>query len=280
MLSRVRKVLLFCLAILALSILVGACGVTNGIVDPHPASSWTPTLDAADVALLQQTFPGFLPPLIAPGTDVCTASQLLPANYSPAEFFGAVAPQPLQTTPLGISVQTNGYDSSQVPTLLPPQVTYFDCMGNQLQADLSILSWSPLNLVQAKMNVPQTPNAVTADVNLQEARVNLVEIDDIFRLVQSQLAILFPQIAQINPSNCEVVIEPTIFYVQNSTQGSSWAGGMTESLGNGRYRIHVMEFSMNQPVSGQVIVTNWKDYLVFESMNFYLESIGRPDLTF
>lgn len=180
----------------------------------------------------------------------------------------------MKPTPGGIMVETNGFDSPGMVSPLLFQGTYFDCAGNPFTYSLSAVSWSPLNLYQSQDGIQQTAGAATETVDLTEGRVSLTEIDSTLHFVQQQLAIAIPAVANVDEHNVEIVIEPTLFYVTNTSNGNVWAGGMTENLGGGKFRIHVAMFYMHQPVNGVQNVINWKDDLVFEAMNFYLESVN------
>lgn len=262
-----------------LPVTLSSCAVT-GIVFPKPGPSWTPTLSPADIAVVRQAFPLFLPAYIAPGFSPCNESSLLPSNFAPAEFFGLPSPQGMKPTLMGLMVESNGYDSLSTPPELPSSVTYFDCSGNPVQVFLSSVSWAPLNLIQQKLGMPQTSGAATIDIDLREARVSFEEIDALFQFVQQQLSIALPQVASVDPRNCSIIIQPTMFYVMGSQDGNTWAGGVTQDAGDGKYLVRVLEYHMNQKAGNVLIVSNWKKYLLFESMNYYLEAIGRPDLAF
>ena len=83
-----------------------------------------------------------------------------------------------------------------------------------------------------------------------------------------------PAVASVEPRRCEVVIEPTIMYVQGSNFGDVWAGGMTVPSGTGTFRIHVVLFY----ITGDRRVTDWREFLVSEAINCYVLAVGRSDL--
>jgi hypothetical protein len=254
---------------------VGSCGYSgSGVVAPQVGSNWSPTISGADLAIVQQVFPLYLPTMVSPGTSLCGSGPFLPTNVSPSSFFGAGQSEDMKPTPGGIMVQTNGFDSPNVATPLPSEGTYFDCSDQPFIFNLDVVSPSPLNLYQAQDGIAQTPGAAAESVDLNEGTVSLAEIDSTLQFVKQQLAIALPAVAGVDEHNVEIVIEPTIFYVTDTNFGNTWAGGMTQSLGGGKYRIHVVVFFMYQPVNGNYTVANWKDYLIFEAMNFYLESVG------
>lgn len=180
----------------------------------------------------------------------------------------------MRPTPNGILVETNGFDSPDMVSPIPPQGTYFDCGDSPFGYAANSPSWSPLNLYQSQIGGEQTAGADTETIDVAEGRVSLSEIDSTLQFVQQQLAIALPAVAKVDEHNVDIVIEPTIFYVTDTNFGDTWAGGMTEDLGGGKYRIHVQVFYISQAVNGVYTATNWRDYLVFEAMNFYLESVG------
>lgn len=254
---------------------ISACGYSSSdVVAPKVQSNWVPTISEVNLPIVQQFFPLFEPTRVSPGTSLCGSGPFTPANVAPGSFLGAAQSQGMKATPNGVMVETNGFDSSNLPAPLLSQGTYFDCADNPFTYILDPVSELPLNLYQSQSGIPQTPGAAAESIDLREGGVSLSEIDDTLQFVQQQLAIVLPAVASVDEHNVEVVIEPTIFYVTDTNFGNSWAGGMTESLGGGKYRIHVVVFFMHQPVNGEYTITNWREYLVFEAMNFYLESVG------
>jgi hypothetical protein len=250
----------------------------QGIIWPHPGPDWKPILSQSQIEIVRQTLPNFGPEVFAPGTDPTKENALTPFNFSPALFFGAPVPQGMRPTPLGIQVETNGYDGAPQPVVLPSQGTYFDRRLTPHQFTLPIIQRSPLNVLQGRMGLPLTPNAPVLSVNLTEGRVDLTEIDSAMLFIRDQLATLLPAVAGVDPRNYEIVIEPTIFYVAGTTIGNTWVGGLTEPLGGGRYRSDVLAFYMVFHLDGSTTMANWKDFLEDEAINFYVLSVGRNDL--
>lgn len=254
---------------------VGGCAVTRGIVPSQTGTDWKPALSNTEITTVQQTFPSFAPELFAPQTSVTNSnSNLSPSNFSPAKFFGPSSLQGFKPTPLGISLETNGYDGPQMPLHFPANGTYFDRLGNPLQFNLGTVTRSPENILEGYMGVPQKSGAPVMTIDLSMGKVDPVFIDQFMLTLRDQLAIALPAIANVDPANCEIIIEPTIFYVNGGNFSPGYAGGLTESLGNNRYRIHVQAFYMTSPQN----VSNWADYLIDEGLNFYVKSVGRDDL--
>lgn len=258
----------------SLGTLIG-CGLISGghgsgIVWPHPGPDWHPIFSAQEVATVRQTFPLYQPSLIAPGTPL-DSSQFTPDNFAPAMFFGPPNPRGLVPTPSGIQLETNGYDEV-VPPTLPASGTYFHLDGSQYTFTLQPITRSPLNILQGYMGVAQTQNAPTVTIDLTKTKVDPTYLDTLMLTLRSQYAMALPAIANVDPRNAEIVIEPTIFFVEGSDFGNTWAGGLTESLGGGRYRIHLVVFYIAD------LNFNWADFLIDEALNFYVISAGRPDL--
>lgn len=124
------------------------------------------------------------------------------------------------------------------------------------------------------MNVGPTPGALRIEVDRRESRLDLNEVDRIMYDVRDAVATRLPQVANVDPRNAQIVLEPTIFYVRGSNFGDTWAGGATTPLGNNAYRIRVLFFYINS----QRRVMDWREFLIHEAINFYVMSVGRPDL--
>jgi hypothetical protein len=56
--------------------------------------------------------------------------------------------------------------------------------------------------------------------------------------------------------------------------GDTWAVGLTETIPGGKYRITVAVFYVN----GNRVQNDWRKALIDEAINFFVLSIGRPDL--
>lgn len=265
-----------CLAGLCASFVVLAgcallAGHDSSIVQPQPGPDWQPILSAEQIAAVRQLFPLYQPALIAPGTPR-DFSMLSAGNFAPEMFFGPANPQGFRATPAGIQLETNGYDQA-IPLTLPTGGTYYDINGSAYTFKLAGITRSPLNILQGYMGIAQTPNAPTITIDPTGTRVDPGYVDTLMFTLRSQYAMALPDIANVNPQNTEIIIEPTIFYVGGSGSGGSWAGGLTEPLGDGRYRIHLQLFYITKAE-----VNNWSDFLIDEALNFYVLSVGRPDL--
>jgi hypothetical protein len=243
---------------------------------PGPSGPLNPVMTSQQVATVRQTFPFFQPEEFTPGVNPSNPVKFTPNDFEPAQFFGPAQPQGMTPTPSGILLETNGYDLPDQPLLLGTTGTYFDRVSGQpYQFSLGKIVRSPLNILEERMGVPDTPDAPTISIDLRNDRIDPAYVDNLLFTIRSQLAIAFPQIMDVDPRNCEVVIEPSVFYVHGSNYGNTWAGGLTEYLGGGRYRIHLEVFYIS---GGTRLITNWADYMVDEATNFYVASIGRPDL--
>jgi hypothetical protein len=224
------------------------------------------------VAVVRETFPKFEPEQFPQGQ--VSAGTITPQNFSPAQFWGPARPQGMRLTPRGILVETNGFDLEDMTDMLPPSGVYFDRQANQYNVDLNTVFLSALTDLENRMQLPLTPNPPFIRVNHREARVDLLELESILYQVRDALSLRLPEVSGVDPGRLEIIIEPSIFYVRNSNFGDTWAGGLIQPLSGGRYRIHLMLFYIN----GQRHVSDWRVYLVSEAINFYVLSIGRPDL--
>lgn len=271
---------------IALAVASSGCGLAGG-GDPSSGSgdlstchSCSPILTPQEVADVRQTFAKFQPEEFAGGVSPTVPAQdLIPFDFAPAQFFGPpTQTADVETTPLGISVRANGYDTASYPDELAPKGIYFNWSQQPNLFTLSVANRSPLNELEGRMGLPLTPGAPTVDIDLRKGRVDLSRIDQDMSFIQGQLAEVLPDISQVDPTNAQIVIEPTIFYVQNSNFGDTWAGGETEPLGGNKYQIHLADFYIRFDSQGNMIIVNWEDYLVDEAINFYVMSIGRGDL--
>ena len=257
------------------SILLHSCAAGQGrMVDASPSSDWAPILTSQQIARVQESFPQFQPETFKPFTDVTNPDSFTPEDFSPALFFGKPIPSAVVQTPKGISVQTNGFDNNHGIKLLPATGTYFDRNGTPYTFELGIISRSPQNILERYMGRPQTPNAPTVEIDLRMGSVDLAYLEQLMYELRDQLSSALPDIAQVDPANCSNVIEPSILYATNTDYGESYARGLTESLGENRYRLHVLAFYMSVSSSP----ADWADYLVDEGLNCYVLSVGRPDL--
>jgi hypothetical protein len=248
-----------------------ACTLGAHIVWAHPGADWSPVLTPAQISIVRNTFPAFVPDLFAPGTSPYGSAN--PGNFAPAQFLGPPNPQGFRSTPGGILIETNGYDQPDIPVLLPSSGTYFDLHGNEFEFQLSAISRSPQNILENYMGLPITADAPTVPINLRTARVGFDFVDEFMSALQSQLANALPAIRNVDPTSCEIVIEPSVMYV-SSPGGGGYAGGVTESVGHGRYRSHVAAMVLTSPQG----IANWNDYLVDEGLNCFVSAAGRPDL--
>jgi hypothetical protein len=263
------------LCFLLSSVLLHSCAAGQGrIVDASPSSDWAPILTSQQIAQVQESFSQFQPELFKPFTDVTNPDSFTPEDFSPALFFGKPIPSTVVQTPKGISVQTNGFHNNHGIKLLPATGTYFDRNGTPYTFELGIISRSPQNILERYMGRPLTPNAPTVEIDLRMGSVDLAYLEQLMYELRDQLSSALPDIAKVDPANCSIVIEPSIFYATNTNYGDSYAGGLTESLGGNRYRLHVLAFYM----SASSAPANWADYLVDEGLNCYVLSVGRRDL--
>lgn len=256
----------------------GSTSATQGTVDRPACLDCAPILSSQEVAVVRETFPGFEPEEFGPGTNPVT-SALVPSNFVPADFFGAPDSGSVEYTPVfNIPVTTNGYDGVSGPADVPDQVFYFTRGLTERKIPLGTVYRSPLNLLEQRMGVTLTPDAQTVAIDLRERRVSLSRIDQDMSFIRDQLAIRLPAVANVDPANVHVVIEPSIFYAYGTNDGDIWAGGLTTPLGSGHYLIQLADYYITFDSRGNPIVTNWEDYLVDEAVNFYVLSIGRNDL--
>jgi hypothetical protein len=251
---------------------------SQGTVDRPACTGCAPLLTAQQVAVVRQTFPDFQPDEFSPGTSP-SASTLVPANFVPAEFFGPPNPASAERTPqLNISVLTNGYDAALYPAQVGPAGTYFTGALTAQQFTLGTIYRSPLDLLQQRMGLPQTHDAPTVAINLSDGRVDLSKIDQDMIFIRDQESQVLPAIANVNPANAKIVIEPTIFYAYGTNDGDIWVGGLTSQQPDGSYVIQLARFYITFDSQGHIIISNWEDFLVDEATNFYVLSIGRSDL--
>jgi hypothetical protein len=192
----------------------------------------------------------------------------------PALFLGGLVSAESVRTPLGLQVAPNGFDLSDQPMLLPSDGPYFDRQLNQYSFTLGTVDLIPLHNLEGRMHVPLTPNPPILTVDRRRLRIDPNEIDRIMFTVRDSVAMRFPQAMNVDLSRCDIIIEPTIFYITGTNFGNTWAGGAIEELGNGRYRIRVSVFYIN----GQRRVADWREFLVHEAINFLVLAIGRADL--
>jgi len=171
-------------------------------------------------------------------------------------------------------LETNGFDQATQSGLMPPQGTYFDRQGNSFTFELAAIVLDPLSDLESRMGYAPTFAGPKISVDQRQARLDAAEVDTILSGVQKAVAVYFPDAANVAPQLAEIVIAPSIFYVRGSNLGDTWAGGLTESLGSGRYRLTVVVFY----IDGQRRVVQWSQYLAGEAINFYVLSVGRPDL--
>jgi hypothetical protein len=266
-----QRLFLFYATAFLVGVLIAGCGLVEQIVQPKVGADWSPLLSTADIGEVQATFPQFVPDLFAPGYSI--GDNLSPSNFAPAEFFGPPNSQGFQPTAMGILVETNGYDGEKTPAHFPVTGTYFDLNGNPFQFALTTFSRSPQNILERYMGVPLTPNAPTILIDLSTGRVTATYIDEFMVTLQAQLANALPAIQKVDITSCQIKIEPSLLYVSNGGS-SGYAGGVTESLGGGKYLSHIAAMEMNSPQD----IANWPDYLVDEGLNCLVAAAGRPDL--
>ncbi len=238
------------------------------------AQNASPLLSAQQIATVRETLPHFKPEQFAPGLNPLDAASFAPGNFMPAFFLGDPQSSGFVTTPLGLPVDLRGFDLPDQPMLIPSDGTYFDRQLNKYSFTLGAVDLVPLHNLESRMQLPLTLNPPTLTVDRRGARIDPNEIDRIMFAVKDSVAMRFPQAMNVDLSRCEIIIEPTIFYVTGTNFGNTWAGGAIHELGNGRYRIRVVVFYIN----GQRRVADWREFLVHEAINFLVLAIGRADL--
>ena len=264
----------FFLLFTTLSALTSCAGNSDPAQQAQALHSLQPILSAAQVAEVHSTFPNFSPELFDPSINPMDANSLVPATFSPAYFFGPATAGTYSRTTLGLNLNLNGFDSPNQPMYLPSNGIYFDRQGNSFPISLGPFTLVPLNDLEARLNVPLSPNAPVLNLDRRRARIDPAEIDQIMLTVRNSVATKLPAVMGVNFDSCDITIEPAIFYVSATNFGNIWAGGTTERLGNGRYRIRVEVFYIN----GQQRIADWREFLVHEAINFFVLSVGRDDL--
>lgn len=274
---RIKPAVLVRVLIVLLSMEGASCGgaaeIPGTSASSALSSNFQPLLSPQQIEIVRQTFPRFQPEYFRDG-KIPVQQSPNPSDYSPAQFYGQLTRTESRTTPYGITYEAYGLDEPSQISILPDSGTYFDRSGNPYSFTLGMASRAPLNVIEERLGRPLTPNAPVVMFDRRHARVDAAEIDRILLEVQTSLMIALPAVATVDPRRCEVVILPTIFYVGNSNFGSTWAGGVSENMGGGRYRLQLAAFY----ISSTRVLTDWRDYLVYEAINFYVTAIGRPDL--
>jgi hypothetical protein len=252
------------------------CQQTSNFPAPQAArnASWSPVLTSEEISLIRQTIPPFEPELFPQGAPASNGEPLTPENFSPAVFWGYARPRGMRTSPRGIMIETNGYDGADLPDSLGPDVTYVDRNHQKYQVTLGLVDLNPLHNLERRMGGSLSLNPPPLVVDQRIPRASIGEVENIILSVQSAVSIRLPEVASVDPRTCEVVIEPTIFYVSQSNHGSTWAGGLTETIGSNRYRLHVEFFYINS----QRAFADWRQFLVHESINCFVLAVGRSDL--
>jgi hypothetical protein len=194
-----------------------------------------------------------------------------PSNLDPEQFFGMPHPQGLKPTPLlGILLETNGFDGTQVPDPVPTGGTYYDSMGNPYTLNMNVITRCPVNILRGYMNLAPDQNAPVVTIDPTRTRVSPAEIDSFMSTLRGQFAMAIPAIANVDPRNATIVIESSYFYVS----GLGYAHGFTEQIDNTHYRLHLSVFDVDRYKN----VSNWQDVMVDEALNFYVYSTGNSGL--
>ncbi len=259
---------------LVLIALLQGCSGASPIQESAVGHDWYSPLSASDLATIRQTFPDFMPELFAPGTDPLNRLALRPTNFRPARFFGEAVTMAAHTTTQGVELEFNGYDTTRTPDQIGASGTYFDPQRNPIPVQFGIVEVAPLNKIEARMNLPLTPGAPAVVYDRRDWRVRSEEVDRILVEVRDSLALRLPNVANVPLSTCRVTIRSSIFYVQGSNFGDTWAGGVTRTTSGGKYHLEVSVFY----ISAQRLVTDWRAYLIDEAINFFVLSVGRGDL--
>ena len=266
--------------LLPVAITSASCGATGGgktVVSPDPPasipSSWEPALTTTEIGMIQQTFPKFTPEVFAPGVNPSDRAKLTPDNFYPAQFFGAENPQGFHATPQGFLLETNGFDQS-VPATLPANGVYIGPTGSDEPYTLGPSTVSPTNIFQLLRRLRPDPNAPSISVDDSQPGITAAQIDSLMLAVQNQLAAIIPAVADVAPSTCHIVIEPTIFTQQTGSATPTYIDGYTSmaSATNPNSTIYVAAFYINS--AGQSY--DWQAPLVRQATVFYLNSAGEP----
>ena len=253
--------------------LESGCGSSGGphIVNPQVGSDWKPGLTAQQIATVRQTFPLFLPALYAPGFGPMSPPESYnPNDLDPEQFFGMPHPRGFKPTPFGILLETNGFDGTQVADPVPTGGTYYDPKGNPYTLDMNVITRCPLNILRGYMNLAPEQSAPLVTIDPTRTRVSPAEIDAFMLTLRGQFAMAIPAIANVDPRNAEIVIEPSYFYVS----GLGYAHGFTEQVDNTHFKIHLSVFDVDRHKN----VSNWQDVMVDEALNFYVYSTGNSGL--
>lgn len=235
---------------------------------PDPAASWNPALTNAEIAIIRQQFPSFVPELFAPGTDPTKRASLNVNNFAPAEFFGPANPQGFKATPYGIPLETNGYDQS-VPASLPSSGTYIGPTGANIPFTLGPTSEYPLNYLEGHVGTTlHNPNGSPVSIDLSKTRVDPSYVDALMLELRDQFASVYPPIANIDPRSCRIVIESAVFFEHIGSNAPAITDGYTSGIGGnpGPITIHVALFYLT--ADGHVY--NWADSLIVQAVQFYM----------
>lgn len=269
--ERVTKSYVFILVTL---LMLASCAGSGDPPQHTPLGHLEPILSTQQVAQVRSTFLDFSPELFDQGANPMDPATFIPGKFSPALFLGPTIPGAYVRTPLGLNVNLNGFDGPNQPMLLPASGTYFDRQLNAYSISLGQYDLVPLYNLENRMQLALTPNPPILTVDRRRLRIDPTEIDRIMFTVKDSVAMRFPQAMNVDLARCDIIIEPTIFYITGTNLGNTWAGGAIEELGNGRYRIRVAVFYIN----GQRRVADWREFLVHEAINFLVLAIGRGDL--
>ncbi len=247
-------------------------GITASAIQPN----WQPMEAPNQVKSNQQAFALYRPDLVDPGYLPLNGRPLLPWNYAPALFFGPGMTENPKALPNGAMIWTNGFDSLPASAMPPAQFTVYDLFGASHDVQLGPKQVTPLWNMEQRLKVPLTNNPRSLMVDQRNLTIDLQEVNQLVDLSRDAVVTYFSQAASVDIRNCDIIIEPSIFFVPASNFGSVWAGGLTHATVTGKFRIHVMLFFINS----QGTAYDWRDFLMHEVINFYLVSIGRPDLAF
>lgn len=235
--------------------------------------NWFTILTTSDVEVVRANFPRFQPESFAPGVSP-SSSILDSSNFVPARFFGTSQPQGFVQTPGGVRIETNGFGRLEQP-FLPERVDYFDRNRTQYLVRLARRDLKPSQEIRRRLGLPTSGDFPPLWTDPTDTRIQLDEVDLIMSRVKEAAAEFLPAVSNLPPNTCEIVVEPTIFYVRNSNHGDTWAGGLVNPLGDGRYRLHVSVFYINN----ERIFADWRPFLAHEALNCYVMAVGRRDLT-
>jgi len=189
-------------------------------VDASPSLDWAPILTSRQIVQVQESFPQF--------NQNCSSHSLtyliqvcLPLKISvPLSFLESRSIDRRPDTERNIRPNER-FDNNHGIQLLPATGTYFDRNGTPYTFELGIISRSPQNILEGYMERPLTPNAPTVEIDLRMASVDLVYVEQLMYELRDQFSNALPEIANVDPANCSIVIEPAFSMLQTQITGTA-----------------------------------------------------------